>query len=79
MVVQLKCKSHFLTAIRNVILPYNIIKMIKAKIINNNIILINIEIIKHLNIILFIDITSLLYVMEMTTTLLNYTNYLEAY
>ncbi len=37
------------------------------------------ETIKHLNNILFIDIIPLLYVMEMTITLLNHTNYLEVY
>ncbi len=44
------------------VLPYIIIKITKAKIINNNIILMIIEIIKLLNINLFINITSLSYV-----------------
>lgn len=44
------------------VLPYNTIKIIKANIINNNIILIMIETIKLLNINLFIIITSFSYV-----------------
>lgn len=47
-------------AVRNVVLLYIIIKIIKANIINNRIILITIEIINVLNIILLINTTSCL-------------------
>jgi len=67
-------------AVRNVVLLYFIIKIIKANIINNKIILITIEIINVLNIILFINITSyLMYVGDDNYTsnniLLSYTLY----